>query len=162
MQRGRSGLEESLLSELECPVCMEYMVPPITLCVNGHNACDICRPKIPYCPTCRHPFLTSTNLALEKLVREVKNPCSYQKYGCEEVFVHDMVRDHQYRCHYRQQTCPMDQRRNVKCSWIEINDDINKHLMEEHRSYCYEYVDGKFIVMKNIEPCMIRLSLYSH
>jgi hypothetical protein len=26
--------------------------------------------------------------------------------------------------------------------------------MEQHRGECYEYVDGKFRVLRNIEPCM--------
>jgi len=155
MQCEPSDLEQSLLSELECPVCIEYMVPPIILCANGHSICDICRPKIPHCPTCRQQFLSTRNVALEKLARQVKHPCSYQKYGCEEVFVHDTVREHQQRCHYRPQTCPVYKLPNVKCSWCGIYNDIKKHLMEEHRGDCYEYVDGKFRVLRNIEPCMI-------
>jgi uncharacterized OB-fold protein len=34
------ALDEALLSDLECPECMEYMVPPIKLCNNGHNICS--------------------------------------------------------------------------------------------------------------------------
>ena len=155
MQCERSDLEQSLLCELECPVCTEYMVPPIILCANGHNICDICRPRIPQCPNCRQQFLNTRNLALEKLARKVKYPCSYQKYGCEEVFVHDTVREHQHRCHYRPQTCPARKRLNAKCSWTGNYNDIKTHLMEEHRGVCYEYVGGKFRFLLNIEPHMI-------
>jgi len=129
-------------------------VPPIILCANGHNICNICKPKIPHCPTCRQQFLSARNVALEKLAAQVKYPCSYQKYGCEEVFVYDTVRDHQHRCHYRPQICPARKRLNVECSWAGIYKDIKKHLMEKHCGDCYEYVDGKFRVMKNIESCM--------
>jgi E3 ubiquitin-protein ligase SIAH1 len=155
MQCGRRNILQSLLSELECPVCMEYMVSPILMCVKGHTICDICRPKIPECPTCRQKFSNTRNIPLEKLAREVKYPCSYQKLGCEEHFDHDTVREHQLRCHYRPQTCPACQRLNVKCGWTGIYNDIKKHLMEKHRGECYEYVDGKFRVLRNIEPCMI-------
>jgi E3 ubiquitin-protein ligase SIAH1 len=134
---------------------MEYMVPPIILCAKGHNICDKCRPKIPVCPTCRQQFLDARNVALEKLARDVKYPCPYQKYGCEEFFVHDVVRDHQHICHYRPHTCPSCRLPNVKCSWTGSYNDIKKHLMEKHRGDCYEYVDGKFRVLKNIEPHMI-------
>ena len=154
MQCERSDLEQSLLSQLECPVCIEYMMPPIILCVNGHNICDICRPKIPHCPTCRQPFLNATNVALEKLAREMKYSCTYQKFGCEEVFFHDMVREHQHRCHYRPQKCPAYKLPNVKCSWTGIYKDIKKHLMEKHRGDCYEYIDGKSRVLKNIAARM--------
>ena len=155
MQFERGDLEQSLLTELECPVCLDYMVPPITLCANGHNICDICMPKIPQCPTCRHQFLNVRNVALEKLARQVKYPCSYQKFGCEEVLVHDMVREHQHRCHYRPQTCPVYKHPNVECSWTGSYNDIKEHLMEEHHDGCYEYVDGNFRVLENIKPYMI-------
>jgi len=154
MQSPSIDLQQSLLSELECPVCTEYMVPPIILCVNGHNICNICRPKIPHCPTCRQQFLSTRNVALEKLARDVKYPCSYQKYGCKEVFVHDTVREHQHRCHYRPQTCPAYKLPNLQCSWTGIYDDVKKHLMENHRGECYEYVAGKFRAMKGIAPFM--------
>jgi E3 ubiquitin-protein ligase SIAH1 len=154
MQSESTDLKQSLLNELECPVCMEYMVPPITLCVNGHNICDICRPKVPLCPNCRQHFLSTRNVALEKLAREVKYPCTYQKYGCEEFFVHDAVREHQDRCRYRPQTCPAFKWLNEVCSWTGIYCDIKKHLREKHLGQCYEYVAGKFRVLRNIEPCM--------
>jgi E3 ubiquitin-protein ligase SIAH1 len=134
---------------------MEYMVPPIILCANGHNICNICRPKIPHCPTWRQPFLNATNVALEKLAREMKYSCTYQKFGCEEVFFHDTVREHQHRCHYRPQKCPAYKLPNVKCSWTGSYNDIKKHLMEKHRGDCYEYVDGMFRVLKNIAACVI-------
>jgi E3 ubiquitin-protein ligase SIAH1 len=155
MQCERSDVEQNLLSELECPVCMEHMVPPIRMCVNGHNICDICRPKFHHCLNCRGQFLSTRNVALEKLARVVKYPCPYQKYGCEEFLVHDMFREHLDRCHYRSQACPSSKVSFVKCSWSGIYDDIKEHLMEHHHDTCYEYVPGKFIIMKNIEPHMI-------
>jgi E3 ubiquitin-protein ligase SIAH1 len=93
-------------------------------------------------------------VALEKLAREMKYPCTYQKYGCEEVFLHDTVREHQHRCRYRPQTCPVYKLPNVKCSWTGSYDEIKKHLMEKHRGECYEYVDGNFRVLKNIAARM--------
>jgi hypothetical protein len=75
-------------------------------------------------------------------------------YGCVEVFVHDMVREHQDRCQYRPLTCPVSKLPVVKCDWIGIYKDIRKHLMEKHRDVCYKYVDGKFRVLKNIAAPM--------
>jgi len=154
MQFERSDLEQSLLRELECPVCMDYMVPPIMMCVNGHNVCDICRPKIPRCPTCRQEFLSGRNVALEHLARDVKYPCSYQKYGCEEFLVHDTVREHQHRCHYRPQTCPVSKISNVQCGWNGTYNDIKKHLMEQHRGFCYGYIEGNVRVLRNVDACI--------
>jgi uncharacterized OB-fold protein len=36
------ALSEVLLGEINCPVCMEFMVPPSKLCTNGHNICSRC------------------------------------------------------------------------------------------------------------------------
>jgi len=63
-------LDQGLLQELECPVCFECMVPPITMCENGHSICPKCKPKLNNCPTCNKPFLQVRNLALESLSRQ--------------------------------------------------------------------------------------------
>jgi E3 ubiquitin-protein ligase SIAH1 len=59
---------------LECPVCLEYMVPPITMCSSGHSVCQACRPRLTNCPTCRRPLLGIRNYGLEHLARELQLP----------------------------------------------------------------------------------------
>jgi len=53
------GLSKDVLENLECPACMQYMLPPITLCGNEHNisssSCS-CKQKIQKCPNCRELF----------------------------------------------------------------------------------------------------------
>lgn len=44
---------EDLTSLFECPVCFEYVLPPIYQCESGHLVCTECRPKLGNCPTCR-------------------------------------------------------------------------------------------------------------
>lgn len=60
-------LNQGLIALLECPVCMEYMGPPIHQCRRGHLVCAACKPKLPSCPTCRSRFTESRNLAMEKV-----------------------------------------------------------------------------------------------
>jgi len=83
---------------MECPACMEYMRPPITLCVNGHNICNICRQKVRHCPTCRHQFWDSRNVAWDKWSTEVKYPCVYRNYGCREIYSLDLIGEQQEKC----------------------------------------------------------------
>jgi E3 ubiquitin-protein ligase SIAH1 len=154
MQSQSTDLEKSLLSQLECPVCMEYMVPPIGMCLNGYNICNICRPKVQHCPTCRCPFLFTRNLALETLAMYLKYPCTYRKYGCTEVLSHDVIRQHQDGCRYRQQTCPVVKLPNGRCSWTGIYDGIKEPLKEEHSDKCYDYVEGKTRALRNISATM--------
>ena len=66
-------LDEGFIRELECPVCFDFMVPPITMCENGHSICPKCKPKLQNCPSCKKPFLQVRNLALESLSRQAIN-----------------------------------------------------------------------------------------
>jgi hypothetical protein len=70
------------------------------------------------------------------------------------MFVHDTVREHHDRCHYRPQPCPVNELTVVKCDWTGIYQDIKEHLMEKHPSGCYKYVDGKFRTLKYITAPM--------
>ena len=45
-----------LASFFECPVCFDYVLPPIYQCQAGHLVCSVCRPKLNCCPTCRGPL----------------------------------------------------------------------------------------------------------
>ena len=63
MQSQNTTVERILLNQLECRVCMEYMRPPIILCANGHNICNICKQKVPHCPICKQQFLNTRNIA---------------------------------------------------------------------------------------------------
>ena len=45
-----------LATLFECPVCFDYVLPPIIQCQSGHLVCANCRPKLNCCPTCRGPL----------------------------------------------------------------------------------------------------------
>jgi E3 ubiquitin-protein ligase SIAH1 len=52
---GTSNSNQEVLQAFECPVCLEYMMPPYLQCQSGHLVCGNCRPKLQCCPTCRGP-----------------------------------------------------------------------------------------------------------
>jgi E3 ubiquitin-protein ligase SIAH1 len=134
-------MEQILLNVMKCPVCTQYMVPPITLCVNGHNVCGICKPKLDVCPTCRDLFLGIRNEALEKLAREVKYPCTYRKFGCKEVLALYMLVEHQAKCPNGQLTCPAPEHPLCiePCDWTGNYKEVKNHLMEKHLEMCVDY-----------------------
>jgi len=132
MQSESTNLERSLLVHLDSPVCMECMRPPVILCANGHNICNICKPKMHRCPTCREQFLNTINLALEDLARQVMYPCKYRSYGCTEILSHDKIVGHQAKCWYSAQVCPVAKLANGDCRWIGSYSDIKGHLKENH------------------------------
>ena len=126
------GLSEDLLGALECPVCMEYMVPPISLCESGHSICVQCRPQLPVCPTCRKPFLAKTrNIALESIADELDYPC--RNDGCFEIFPVQIITQHEAVCPHRPFDCPLSQ--GAHCVWKGPLGLVKKHVMEVHRRY---------------------------
>jgi len=115
---------------LECPVCFESMMPPIFQCSEGHLICNVCRPKITKCPTCRKELGNIRNRALEQCVAKVLLPCSFACNGCpEKIRVRDMKK-HLEVCKYRSYACP---RSRSKCSWEGPIDSISDHLVNRHK-----------------------------
>ncbi|KAJ8911290.1 hypothetical protein NQ315_015293 [Exocentrus adspersus] len=61
---------------LECPVCKEYMHPPIYQCLLGHTMCNNCKSKADKCPMagCEANIETTRNYILEDLSKKVELP----------------------------------------------------------------------------------------
>jgi E3 ubiquitin-protein ligase SIAH1 len=125
------ALDKDLLKELECPVCMEYMVPPIKMCTNGHNICSKCRTRVQYCPTCRAEFLEIRNLALENIARRLKYPCVNRQNGCLHLFSIEHIAEHQAACVYGNIKCPFHLLK--ECSWRGLKSSLKEHAKTQHR-----------------------------
>lgn len=130
----------SILVELECPVCTEYMIPPITICESGHNICSRCKPKMKECPNCRRPLLSARNLALEKLTSKVKYPCYNRKTGCDETFTVDQIVGHQSICLHGLYDCPLAQAPGILCFWQGPRSEVRAHVDKYHKSRVTEAV----------------------
>ncbi|PSN30707.1 hypothetical protein C0J52_25399 [Blattella germanica] len=102
------SLNQGLIGLLECPVCMEYMGPPIHQCRRGHLVCSSCKPKLPSCPTCRSRFTESRNLAMEKV----------------------SIDEHEANCVFRSFRCTMV----PPCEWRGRQNDILGHVKQVHPS----------------------------
>lgn len=73
---GLAGQSSELTALFECPVCFDYVLPPILQCQAGHLVCNQCRQKLSCCPTCRGPLTPSIrNLAMEKVASTLPFPC---------------------------------------------------------------------------------------
>lgn len=68
---------EKARTVLECPICMESMLPPmkIWMCSGSHSVCEGCKGgfKENLCPTCRTKEVTIRNLAMEEVARALFN-----------------------------------------------------------------------------------------
>jgi E3 ubiquitin-protein ligase SIAH1 len=127
-------LRAEFFKELECPVCMELMMPPITMCESGHNICTCCRPNLDKCPICREPFMNVRNKALENLAQKVQYPCYYRTEGCSLVLQPRFIDEHQLICPYRPYNCPLSEAENIMCEWFGAFLDLKEHIETKHRN----------------------------
>ena len=126
-------LKEDLLKALECPVCFQMMIPPITLCSNGHNICNSCKPTLQNCPTCRGNFINARNKAIEDLSRSIEHPCKFKKSGCTRTFLVGPKERHEDVCRYGPHKCPFYIVASIKCQWEGAIVNMKKHIEATHR-----------------------------
>lgn len=67
---------------LECPVCRDFLQPPLKQCCNGHVVCFSCWPRLSLCPACRAPFIPTASLVLDGVLRVLRFPCPHREHGC--------------------------------------------------------------------------------
>jgi len=137
------ALDEALLKELECPVCMQYMVPPIKLCKNGHNICNKCRQRVQRCPTCKAEFSETRNVVLENIATRQKYPCANRQSGCLNLLSIEHIAEHQAVCVYLKIECPF----NVywHCPWKGFKCNLKEHAQAAHPESFFECSKIRFI-----------------
>jgi len=118
----------SLLTLLECPVCLDHITPPIKQCVKGHLVCTDCYPRLPHCPTCRSTMSEERNLGMEQVSRLLKFPCRYHPMGCKEAYTLAQKEEHERNCPYLQLKCPF----HGQCSFGGALSAVVPHLKSEH------------------------------
>uniref|UniRef100_A0A8R1I880 RING-type E3 ubiquitin transferase n=1 Tax=Caenorhabditis japonica TaxID=281687 RepID=A0A8R1I880_CAEJA len=128
---GADDSSAEILSVFECPVCLEYMLPPYMQCPSGHLVCSNCRPKLQCCPTCRGPTPSVRNLGLEKIANTVRFPCRFSNSGCPLNFHHIDKIEHEELCEYRPYSCPCP---GASCKWQGALSDVMDHLKRVHKS----------------------------
>ncbi|PSN30729.1 hypothetical protein C0J52_22181 [Blattella germanica] len=74
--------QEEILNQIVCPICLQYMTPPIKQCLNGHNICKDCRHNIENCPVFRGNLADIRNLTAVSMSRLITHPCVNKKFGC--------------------------------------------------------------------------------
>ncbi|KAF4520070.1 hypothetical protein B566_EDAN007927 [Ephemera danica] len=119
------ALNSSILSMLECPVCLEHMGPPIHQCRRGHLVCNSCRGQLLTCPTCRSRFTDLRNLALERIAELLHFPCKNEE--CGQSFKLRSKEEHELNCPWRTYTCMAQ-----NCQWQGLHQSLLTHVQEQH------------------------------
>ena len=127
---------QKLLSQFECPVCMNHITPPILQCLNGHIICRECHRKLSpkTCPTCRKlmPTEDNHNLALEQMAVNMglKFPCKFQTIGCQMTVLFSDKASHENCCKYEPYLCPG---LSGPCNWSGNEEQLIQHLTDTHK-----------------------------
>ncbi|XP_059482086.1 E3 ubiquitin-protein ligase sina-like [Neocloeon triangulifer] len=132
-----SGLNSNILSMIECPVCLEYMGPPIHQCRRGHLVCSSCRAQLVNCPTCRSRFTDLRNLVLERIVEMIRYPCKHD--NCCEMYLLKNKGHHELNCQHRRYTCMAQ-----GCDWRGVHSELVPHVRSVHSGLIH---DGNHIVI---------------
>ena len=124
---------KDVLKSLECSVCFHLMVPPITMCSNGHSICHICKPRLDHCPTCRGNLIDVRNKIVEDMSKSFVHPCRYQASGCSPVLVFGPPEEHEKKCRYGPHKCPFYIVYRIKCKWEGTSSQLEEHIRNDHR-----------------------------
>jgi len=142
-------ITSSITSLLECPVCLELILPPIFQCANGHLICGDCKTDLPshLCPTCRIPLCNTRNLCMEKIVETLSIPCKYAPEGCTEQLPYLHKSDHENICPHRPFECPF---RIIGCKWegTELFAHLGTHEFVRIRDRVFEDISFDFGIKK--------------
>ena len=115
-------LVDTLAKQLECPICLDTILPPIGQCDAGHTLCAVCKEKLPAprkCPECRVLLGAGRNLALEQLAAGRQFSCPNAAGGCEETIPYERLKDHVAGCDFRVLKCPRHTC-NFEGSWKDL------------------------------------------
>ncbi|KAL3277609.1 hypothetical protein HHI36_012951 [Cryptolaemus montrouzieri] len=119
-----------MLKIIECPVCFDYMVPPIYQCCGGHSICGECKSQVQQCPTCEKPFGETQNFAVESFTTFLTYPCKNSERGCDFLSPAKEIRHHEKLCIFGCYECPTSA--YTHCKWFGLNQDIWQHCREQH------------------------------
>lgn len=130
--------EKDPLKVLECPVCIEYMLPPIYLCDMGHSFCHSCTKKVNVCSFCKSRFTSRRNYALENFADMAYPKCKNSKLGCsfrsnlEEVKLHETACE-RYQCPLLTSDVPENRDLEARlCRWFGTYDEMVAHSLNTH------------------------------
>jgi len=125
---------DQVLNQLECPVCYDYIIPPVKQCIKGHLICSSCFQKLKpaTCPTCRSDLSQERNLAVEKIAYLLKYPCRYSLSGCKQFFLLPQKDFHERNCQYLLVKCPF-MIKNGKCKYNGTLKNTEDHLKTDHK-----------------------------
>jgi E3 ubiquitin-protein ligase SIAH1 len=158
-QLSHESVNDSIVSLFECPVCYEYLTPPIYQCKNAHNICSKCKEHITKCPTCGEIYLDSRSVFVEQIAERLLYPCKNLEVGCYEKYSLQDIEKHHEVCSHRMYECLPGKADN--CKWKGRSFDILTHMMDAHASSCWMVDENNILYDYNVFEGVEDLQLVS-
>ncbi|XP_066382661.1 putative E3 ubiquitin-protein ligase SINA-like 6 [Miscanthus floridulus] len=92
------------LTLFHCRSCRLPLKPPTFKCEYGHVICGTCCNS--HEQVCRGAAIYSPCVEVDAFVREAKQPCAYEEFGCKSSVVYFEAADHQRACQWAPCSCP--------------------------------------------------------
>ncbi|XP_067127696.1 E3 ubiquitin-protein ligase Siah1-like [Centruroides vittatus] len=124
-----SSTDPALMTLFQCPVCYEYIRPPVYQCSTGHVVCAECRTRVQRCPTCRGWMRDNRNFLLDQVAEMLALPCKFRDNGCQEILALRDRRKHERRCAFRTCACPS---LSSGCHWEGTHHQVIPHVVDKH------------------------------
>lgn len=102
--RPSEGFYESFI----CPICYEYLTPPVIRCLKDHNLCLTCFERMEImsggnrCPSCRVPIdKDNRNRFVEEQLEQLFVQCQWKSQGCSQKIPLSKRGKHEKTCEFR-------------------------------------------------------------
>lgn len=141
-----STVVQTVLSLLECPVCLESITPPAMQCQNGHLLCVNCRIRAEKCPVCRDRYYPRPALIAEQLhvaITSAFNLCQSEVKVRQRIFGRSKSRK-QIQKTLRQCDCKESKKESISAATLNdknkssdtMNSEVNNTCYSEHNISC--------------------------
>lgn len=112
----------------KCSVCLACVRPPITLCVNGHMICTVCKPAATcngnVCPYCKCDFSDINCVHINSILTILPKD---QNSECNSTFCEGT--EHCSTCEVRLTKCYI-----IGCQWKGPVKSLINHLYQNHKN----------------------------
>ncbi|XP_072395360.1 uncharacterized protein [Diabrotica undecimpunctata] len=127
-EESSNNMNDNLLKIVECPICFEYMAPPIHQCITGHSICPKCKEIVKECPTCKQGFGNTQNYALVEIMQHLNYPCKNK--NCKFLGKYTDIKQHEATCVYSPFSCPLKE--HLGCDEKIPFDQLYEHIANNH------------------------------
>lgn len=152
--------DRKLLEDFECPLCLEYMHPPIRQCREGHSMCDSCFFKVTSCPVCRAPKSYTRSLSLEILQTRMAFPCRNRSNGCLRTYMGPYIMEHENSCPFSSVSCMLEPVTN--CDWSGPVSAFLDHAKSSHPDNVFLNIENRIVCNDFLNESNNRTSNWFH